>query len=156
MAGSYHRTRADNYEHSIFALLAKRQDLLTEAKRLRERTDEIGSDVEALDRTLKMLGYEGNLGLMKPRRLRHAVFYRSELLKAVLDLMREAKRPMTGREIATAVAEMQGNNSGDKRYLADLTKRVGKAIKPLRDAGTVASAADQHGNTLWRLVQRGY
>ena len=44
--------RTETYEHTIFGLLSKRREMLTEAERLRDRMAEIRNDLQALDRTL--------------------------------------------------------------------------------------------------------
>jgi hypothetical protein len=58
---------------------------------------------------------------------------------------------MRGREIAQALIALRGDDPRDQRYIADLTRRVGKALRPLRDEGAVKSAHDQHGALMWGL-----
>lgn len=142
----------ETYEHAIGGLLQKRLELLTEAERIRDKIAEIRNDILALDRTLGALGYKGELETMMPRQRRQVVFGRGELIRGILDELRGAGRPLRSREIAQALMAVQGNDPRDQRYIADLTRRVGKALRPMRDAGNIASSADQHGNTLWRLT----
>lgn len=54
-------SRTETYEHTVNGLLTKRREMLTEAEHLRDRIAEIRNDLLALDRTLKTLGYEGDL-----------------------------------------------------------------------------------------------
>ena len=51
------------YANTISGLLRKTTELMGEAQRLRED----GNDVEALDRTLIALGYDGDLKAVQPR-----------------------------------------------------------------------------------------
>ena len=142
----------ETYEHTIGGLLQKRQELLNEAERLRDRIAEVRNDVLALDRTLTALGYKGNdLEAMLPRQRRQVVFGRGELIRGILDELRGAGRPLRSREIAQSLIAVSGNDPRDQRYIADLTRRVGKALRPMREAGNVASVTDQHGSTMWRL-----
>lgn len=51
----------ETYAHAIAGLLQRRQELHDEAATLRERMATIQTDVEAIDRVLDSLGYEGEL-----------------------------------------------------------------------------------------------
>lgn len=53
--------RTDTFEHTISGLLGKRAELFLEAERIRDRLAEIKNDIGALDRTLDVLGYKGDL-----------------------------------------------------------------------------------------------
>jgi hypothetical protein len=53
--------------------------MLTEAEHLRDRLAEIGNDLQALDRTLQALGFEGDLEGMMPRQKRQVIFGRGEI-----------------------------------------------------------------------------
>ncbi len=143
--------RTETYEHTISGLLTKRREMLTEAGRLRDRLAEIRNDLQALDRTLETLGFKGDLEGMMPRQKRQVIFGRGELVRAILDELRGADRPLKSREIAQALIAVQGNDPRDQRYIADLTRRVGKALRPLRAEGRVVALKDRVGNAVWRL-----
>lgn len=143
--------RTETYEHTISGLLTKRREMLTEAERLRDRLAEIRNDLQALDRTLATLGYTGDLEAMMPRQKRQVIFGRGELIRAVLDELRGAERPLRSREIAQALIALRGEDPRDQRFIADLTKRVGKALRPLREQQHVKSVRDVHGNLAWEL-----
>ncbi len=143
--------RTDSYEHTISGLLTKRREMLTEAERIRDRLAEIRNDIQALDRTLATLGFSGDLEGMMPRPRRHVVFGRGELIRAVLDELRGAGRPMRSREIAQALIALRGDDPRDQRYIADLTRRVGKALRPLRDEGAIKSIHDKQGCVMWTI-----
>ncbi|WP_421855903.1 hypothetical protein [Oricola sp.] len=77
------KARTDTFEHTISGLLSKRADLLSEAQILRDRVAKIKNDLDALDRTLGVLGYDGDLDAMMPRQKRHVLFGRGELSRQV-------------------------------------------------------------------------
>ena len=52
---------AEPYRNTISGLIRKRSELMGEAQRLREELAHVGNDIEALDRTLISLGYDGDL-----------------------------------------------------------------------------------------------
>ncbi|NGO55990.1 hypothetical protein [Allomesorhizobium camelthorni] len=70
ISGLLRPPRTETVEHTITGLLAKRADLFNEAERIRDRLAEIKNDIGALDRTLNVLGYAGDLDAAMPRQKR--------------------------------------------------------------------------------------
>jgi hypothetical protein len=141
--------KTETFEHTISGLLKKRSLLFNEAERIRDRLAEIKNDIHALDRVLGTLGYTGNLDAEMPRQKRDVIFGKGELTRAVLDELREAERPMTSRQIAQALIAMSGMDARDRRFVSDLTKRVGKALRQMPTPNTLRKAADTAGNIVW-------
>lgn len=73
---------------------------------------------------------------------------RGELIRAIMDELRGAERPLRSREIAQALIAFRGDDPRDRRYISDLTRRVVKALVPLREKGLVKAGKDQHGNSV--------
>lgn len=126
--------RTDTFEHTITGLLSKRSDMLEEAAILREKQAVLGNDLEALERTLRMFGYEGELGY-EERSPRVSLFYRGELREFVLRHLKEG--PQTTRQITEALLRMEGKNPSDRRMLADVTRRIGKSLRLMQASGFV-------------------
>ena len=143
--------RTDTYEHTITGLLKKRADLFNEAERIRDRMAEIKNDIGALDRVLNTLGYTGDLDAEMPRQKRQVLFGRGELTRAILDELRTATGPMGSREIAQGIVALSGQDARDRKYITDLTRRVSKALRILKEAGSVKSSVDKRGNLIWKL-----
>lgn len=143
--------RTETFEHTISGLLKKRADLFNEAVRLRDRIAAIKNDVDALDRVLGTLGYTGDLDREMPRQKREVIFGRGELTRSILDELRGATGPVSSREIAQAIVAVSGQDARDRKYISDLTKRVSKALRALRDENVVRSSVDSKGNVLWAL-----
>ena len=142
-------SRATDYSHTVNGLLQKRADLFNEAERIRDRLAEIKNDIGAIDRTLSVLGYKGDLDAAMPRQKREVIFGRGELSKAIYRELREAEGPLSSRDIAREIVAMRGEDARDRKYLSDLTKRVSKALRAMREAGEVQSVTDAKGNVLW-------
>lgn len=142
--------RTETFEHTISGLLTKRSDLFNEAERIRDRLAEIRNDIGALDRTLSVLGYTGDLDATMPRQKREVIFGKGELSKAIYSELRTATGPLSSRDIAREIVAMRGEDARDRKYLADLTRRVSKALRQMRESGEVSSAQDAKGNVLWR------
>jgi len=139
-----------DYEHTVSGLLHKRVDLFHEAESIRDRLAAIKNDIDALDRTLGVLGYEGDLDAAMPRQKRHVIFGKGELTRQVLTILRRFDKPMTSRQIAQEIVSDSGMDARDRKYVSDLTKRVGKACRQ-HPQGMVAKATDARGNVVWRV-----
>ncbi|WP_375261735.1 hypothetical protein [Palleronia sp.] len=66
---------------------------------LRERQGELHNDLEALDRTLDTLGYEGDLEARQPRQYRLVIFARNGLRQFLLRELRKGE-PLSSRNLA--------------------------------------------------------
>ena len=143
-------SRTETFDHTISGLLAKRADLLGEAESIRDRLAAIKNDIDALDRTLDVLNYDGDLDAQMPRAKRHVIFGRGELTKQVFAVLRRADKPMTSREIAQEIVSDSGMDARDRKFVTDLTKRVGKACRQCKD-GVIIKATDARGNVVWSV-----
>lgn len=141
--------RTETFEHTITGLLTKRADLFNEAERIRDRLAEIRNDISAIDRTLGIFGCKRDLDEAMPRQKREVIFGRGELSKAIYGELRSAEEPLSSRDIAREIVVMRGEDARDRKYLSDLTKRVSKALRAMREAGDVRSVTDAKGNVLW-------
>lgn len=141
--------RTTTYEHTISGLLGKRVELYHEAERLRDRLAEIKNDIHAIDRVLGTLGYEGNLDAAMPRQKRDVIFGKGELTRACQTVLREATEPLTSRQIAQEVIVVNGQDARDRKYVSDLVKRVGKALRALHGNRRVRKGQDANGNVVW-------
>lgn len=142
-------SRTDTFEHTINGLLAKRAELFNEAERIRDRLAEIKNDIGAIDRTLGVLGYAGDLDAAMPRQKREVIFGRGELSKAIMGELRHAEGPLSSRDIASVIVAMRGEDARDRKYISELTRRVSKALRSMKAEGLVRSVADVNGNLSW-------
>lgn len=143
------RARTDTFEHTISGLLTKRADLFNEAERLRDRLAAIRNDLGAIDRTLGVLGYTGDLDAAMPRQKREVIFGKGELSRAIYGEIREAEGPLSSRDIARAIVAVRGDDPRDQKYLSDLTRRVGKALRVMKAEGNVKGMVDGRGSAVW-------
>lgn len=141
-------SRHSDYEHTISGVLHRRVDLFHEAERIRDRLAEIKNDIASIDRTLNVLGYEGDLDAAMPRQKRHVVFGKGELFRACMSVLRPAQEPMTSRMIAQQIMELNGQDARDRKTINDLVKRVGKC---LRQTNAARRGTDGKGNVVWSV-----
>ena len=136
-------------ESLINGLLKKREALQRENAELRERMAVLANDIDALDRVLSTCGYRGELNGSTPRQARIVLFYRNELREYLLAEIRKADRPLSSRELACRVCQCEGKDPADRRLLADVTRRVGCALRKLKAAKIVHGERSKSGVAVW-------
>jgi hypothetical protein len=113
-------------------------------------------DIEAIDRVLDSFGYQGPLEGRTPRAARPVLFYRNELRQFLQAELQRAGRPMSTRELAQIICRTERRNPGDRRLLADVTKRASKALREMRRLGIIVTVSDKGRNFVWECSsQRG-
>ena len=149
-----HYCRITDYTETQNGLLKTRSDLFNEAERITDRLAEIKNDIKALDKTLRLIGYEGDLDAIMPRQKRNVIFGQGELLGALMLELRHAQGPMRSRELAQNVLATSGDDIRDKRAVSDLTRRVSKCLRVQREKGVVIGKMDESRNIQWVLRPR--
>lgn len=142
------KARTETYAHAISALISKREEMLEEAALIREREAVLQNDIEALDRTLERLGYDGPVKLT-PRVPRIVLFYRGELRQFLLGSLKE-HGPSTSRQLAERLLALEQKDARDRRMMNDVVRRIGKALRQMQDA-KIVSRSKVAGDFVWRL-----
>ncbi|KQQ25943.1 hypothetical protein ASF58_13535 [Methylobacterium sp. Leaf125] len=73
------------------------------------------------------------------------LFYRHELREYLLAELRKAGEPLTARQLALLVCQTEGKDGRDRRLLADVTRRVGCALRKMRASRIVEGERTQAG-----------
>ena len=68
------------------------------------------------------------------------MFYRNELREYLLAELRKAEEPLTARELAQRLCQVEGKDWQDRRLLTDVVRRVGCALRRLRASRVVEGA----------------
>lgn len=145
------RQRSTSYAITINGLLTCRARLMREGRKQERPADLIRADIAAIDHVLvNVLGYGEDIEAVTRDFRREAIFRRGEMFAAVCDVLRRADRPLTTREIATAVYGTKGKVLKPGRQSKEWINRVRHACKRLaRDGAVRATAGD--GDVVWSL-----
>lgn len=145
------RQSTETYQHTINGPLQKREEMMEEMAVTRERMAILSNDIEALDRILERLGYDGDVRLT-PRVPRITLFYRGELRQFLLNQLRE-HGVMTSRQLAENLIRIEGKDARDRRMMADVVRRIGKSLRQMQDAKLVVGTKTKSmGEYSWRLA----
>lgn len=136
-SGKLRPQRTTTYTLTILGLLTKRIELVREGGR--------EADIEALDRTLRVLGYDGEIASLMPAESVR-VFRNGGLRRACLDVLEAADRPLTSREIAERVYLGR-----DAEYVARATMRIAKCLRADRRDGNVSTSKRGGWALVWSL-----
>ncbi|WP_133170148.1 hypothetical protein [Kumtagia ephedrae] len=143
----------ETYEHTIAGLLRKRGEMLASLADLREQLAVLSNDIEAIERILETLGYQGDLPTKATRAPRIVLFYRGELRQFLRQSLQEYG-PSTSRQLAERLVHLEGKDARDRRMMNDIVKRMGKALRQMRDSGIVTRTAEKvRGEFVWSVDQ---
>jgi hypothetical protein len=141
----------ETYQHAISGLLQKRGELMEEIAVTRERLAILSNDIESIDRVLERLGYDGDVKLT-PRVPRVVLFYRGELRQFLLGQLREYGE-LTSRKLSENLLRIEGKDARDRRMIADVVRRVGKALRLMESSGLVVGTRSKGmGEYSWRMA----
>ena len=143
--------KTETYKHAIGGLLQKRAEMMEEIATARERLAVLSNDVEALDRVLERLGYDGEIKLT-PRVPRLVLFYRGELRQFLIGQLRK-DGPLTTRAMAERLIQAEGKDARDRRMMADVVRRMGKSLRQMQDSKLVTRTPHKiKGEYVWRAA----
>ena len=138
-------------QNTISGLLKLRDDTMAEIAALRERAAQLHNDLEAIDRVLVTLGYDGDLAGRAVRQSRLVIFHRNELRQFLLRELRKGE-PLSSRDLAERICSEEGKDIRDVRMVLDVTRRVSKAMRLLQDQKAVKGQKDLMRRYVWRLA----
>lgn len=140
--------------HVIAALSRKRAELSGNIERMqRELTDAI-SALEKLDATLLLFDPSYEIASIKPKAFRPPEDWskRGEMTRIILGIMRKATEPLTSSDIAAQLIVERALERMDKLKRL-MTKRVGVALRGLRDRSIAMSEPGPGMSVLWSLAK---
>ena len=120
--------------HVISSLKAKRAELDGDLMKAEKLAIRLRSDLDAIDRALKVFDPDIQLSAIRPvvRRERPKLFAHGHFSRAALDVLRRSEAPLTFREVAERVNAEHGLNADSKGLMRYLVKRVQTTLRPDR------------------------
>jgi hypothetical protein len=140
-------SRTKTFQVAINGVLKKRSDLIRQARR--GGKEENAEDFQAIDRVLRLLGFEGDIEAATRFKKRDPVFRPGELMRAVLEELRTAPAPLRTRDIAKAIVSKKGAEPSGAAVIDEYAERVRKALARMKDQGMLQGAMDEKGRMFW-------
>jgi hypothetical protein len=141
--------------HAITALRDKRGELAGQIDALQDQLRQAFIDMDHIDATLRMFVPDIELDEIKPKPLppRHRAF-KGQVTRAILAMLRK-EGPMDAKAITLRLMAERELNSADKALQKAMHKRVGAALRNMRERGLVGSQEPRKGGLLvWSIANR--
>lgn len=109
--GKHRKQRSGDYSVTINGLMTRRSLLLT------EKPETLSSDLAAIDYVLKLCGFNEDPQGYMPARRKKSIFKKGEKLRLIRQVLKQADRPLTSREITIAILQGKDFDMSDTRRL---------------------------------------
>ena len=121
-------------QNTLSGLLRKRSELAGIVEGLQDQPHKSMIEMDHIDCTIRLFQPEIDLEELKVKPIppRHAAF-KGQVTRAILEMLREATGPMEGEAITLALMEDRALNTSDKRLVKTMRKRIGAALRHLRE-----------------------
>lgn len=141
--------------HVITALSRKRAELSGDIERLQRELSDTVAALEKLDATLLLFDPDYEIASIRPKAFRPPDDWskRGEMTRIILGIMRKATEPLTSSDIAAQLIVERALDRTDGRLQRLMTKRVGVALRGLRDRDIAVSAPGPGMSVLWSLAK---
>lgn len=141
--------------NAIFALKDKRGEIAGRVDALQDQLRQALIDLDHVDCTILLFDPDAELDEIKTKPMppRHHAF-KGQVTRAILDMLRNAPEPMDGKAITIRLMAERELNSADKRLTNTIQKRVGAALRNMRDRDLVASISGKAEMLLWSIHSR--
>ncbi len=141
-------------DYALEALKRKRADMTGEIARCHARLQQLSTDLEHVDATIRLFAPDFVQESILPKVFSPPKSWskRGEMSRAVLSILRVAKGPLSTREIAAMVVDQRGLET-EAGILNIMTRRVGHVLRDKREAGLVRSVEETGLWLQWEVVR---
>jgi len=130
---------SEDRSHALSGLVTKRAEIAGKITHTRTKLRQLLVDLEHVDAAIRIFDPAFDVEGIKPKAPSptFAVSFRGEFVRLILDMMREAKGPVTTKEIAFHVMRERGLNSADSALVALFNRRTRALLYHYRERGMV-------------------
>jgi len=139
----------------VSGLVAKRAELAGEVEHHRQALHRLGEELGHLDATIRLFDPHYDLGSVRPRKRgrRTQWFGPGECQRLVLEALRDAVQPLSGRALAQALVVHKALESR-REAVVSVNKTAMAVLRRLLSKGVVRRASQPDGTWLWELSAR--
>ncbi|HWK44095.1 MAG TPA: hypothetical protein VNT30_05225 [Stellaceae bacterium] len=143
-------------DYMFEGLIKARARLAGDIELTHEKLRKMVQDLEALDATIMQFAPpDFKVETIKPKAFRPPQdwAHRGQMSRIVLSILRQAMEPMTTRDIALEMLVTRALDQSDQRLLRLMTKRVGVALRGMRDQGLTQADQSTGQFMAWKIVK---
>ena len=137
----------------VTGLVKKRAQLAGEIHATHDRLSALVRDLAALDAALAVVAPDMEVEAIRPKMFRPPADWanRGQMGRIVLMILRQAREPLTTKEIAAQMVLERALDVSDQKLLTLMVRRVGAALRHQRDHDRVVSADGPGNYQLWTI-----
>ena len=138
--------------YAISDLIEKRRELSGQVEHYKDQIKVVKADLAAIDAAIKIFDPEFDLRTIKPKGIRsiNQFFAHGESTTLLMDLLREAAKPLTTTEIVDEAASRKGY-SFDNIDRRSFTASIFTTLKRLEEKEVAEQSGKQGLAVLWKL-----
>lgn len=141
-------------ENVLSGLLRKRSEMAGEIDHLVSVVQQKMIELDHLDATIRVFKPDIDLETVKPKTVppRHQA-RPGEMIRGVLTVLRESKKPLTSMDITLRLMERRIMNTADKMLVRTVSKRVIACVRHSRAKGLLKSTKMPTQQLLWEIAR---
>lgn len=139
----------------LSGLMTKRSEIAGLVEGLQDRLREALINLDHIDQTILLFDPEADLAEVKAKPLppRHVAF-KGQVTRSILHMLRTTGEALDSKAITLRLMAERELNSADTKLLKTIQKRVGAALRNMRDRSLVSSERGNEGLLVWSLNPR--
>lgn len=136
----------------LSGLMTKRSEIAGLVEGLQDRLREALINLDHIDQTILLFDPEADLAEVKAKPLppRHVAF-KGQVTRSILHMLRTTGEALDSKAITLRLMAERELNAADTKLLKTIQKRVGAALRNMRDRGLVSSERGNEGLLVWSL-----
>ena len=129
----------EDRSHALSGLVAKRAEIAGKITHTRATLRQLIIDMDNIDAAIRIFDPGYDIESIKPKAPSpaYSVSFRGEFVRLILDMMREAKGPVTTREVAFHVMRERGLNTADEALGALFNRRTRALLYHYQERGVI-------------------
>jgi len=137
----------------VLSGLVKRRALLAgELDPGQAKARQLHADLAALDAVIRQLDLTCPVDAIATKRARGLDGAKADMGRTVLDVLRQARAPLTIAAVAERVIAIRGLDAGSGAVRTAVEGHVGRALRYQREKGAVRSPPKKRRTVLWELA----
>ena len=140
-------------DYMVTGLVKKRGELAGEIRSTSDHLAKLVKDLEAVDAALAVVAPDLEVESIRPKMFRPPSDWanRGQMSRLVLNILRQAREPLTTKEIAAQMLLERALDVNDQKLLNLMVRRVGSALRHQRDKDNAVSTDGPGNYQLWTI-----
>jgi hypothetical protein len=141
------------HQYMVAGLVKKRGEMAGEIRATSDNLARLIKDLEAVDAALAVVAPDLEVESIRPKMFRPPADWanRGQMSRLVLHILRQAREPLTTKEIAAQMLLERALDVSDMKLLTLMVRRVGSALRHQRERDNAVSTDGPGNYQLWQI-----